>query len=308
MDESRGEGAMTLKEVAPCVPLRLPAWLRRQVPRGPEVERVRRVVTSHGLKSVCEAAACPNRLECYSKGRVTFMILGDVCTRNCHYCKVATGKPLPVDLDEPDRLVSAAKELGLSCVVITSVCRDDLGDGGAGQFARTIEGLRKWKIGVKVEVLIPDFKNSLAALETVLKARPTVLNHNVETVPRLYALVRPQGKYEWAIELLGRVKRISPQMPVKSGLMVGLGEQDAEVLEVMRDLRAAGCDIVTIGQYMRPSVANYPVQRYVTPKEFQKLEAAGRRMGFKHIAARPLVRSSFEAADIMERMGVGMER
>ncbi len=295
MNEAVAPRGDSLNNRTSDLPQRLPVWLRRQVPRGPQVDRVRRVVTGYGLHSVCESAACPNRLECYSKGRVTFMILGDICTRNCGYCKVMNGGPSSLDIDEPRRVAGAASELGLSYVVITSVCRDDLSDGGASQFARTIDALRVLKSDMMVEALIPDFRCSLKALEEVLQTRPTVLNHNVETVPRLYGSLRPQGKYEWSIELLDRAKSVCPHTTTKSGMMLGLGEQHHEVVAVLQDLRRVRCDMVTLGQYMRPSRTHYPVQRYLPPKEFCQFESLGKTMGFRHIAAGPLVRSSFAA-------------
>ncbi|MFC2009249.1 lipoyl synthase, partial [Chloroflexota bacterium] len=279
-------------------PLRMPEWLRRPIPRGPQVNRARRVVDHWGLHTVCESAACPNRLECYSGGKLTFMILGDTCTRNCSYCKVNTGKPLPPDPSEPERLASAAKELGLDYVVITSVCRDDLLDSGASHFAATVEALRTHSPNSLTEVLIPDFGDSLEDLRTLLSARPAVLNHNIETVPRLYPQARRQGKYDWAIELLGRVKNISPETPTKSGLMLGLGESRVEVIAALEDLRHVNCDVVTLGQYVRPSLTHWPVDRYVTPEEFAEYEAIGRDMGFAYIASGPLVRSSFMAKEI----------
>ena len=283
-------------------PLRMPPWLRRPVPRGPQVERVRRVVATRDVHTVCESAACPNRLECYSSGKVTFMILGDVCTRNCAYCKVSTGRPSTLDLDEPERIADAAKDLGLGYVVITSVCRDDLADGGASQFARTINALRERDHRIMAEVLIPDFKGSLRALEMVLEASPTVLNHNVETVPRLYPELRPQGRYAWAMELLGRSKSLRPEIPAKSGLMLGLGERKDEVVAVLEDLRRAKCDVVTLGQYVRPSLKHHPVAKYLTPDEFAEFEAIGKAMGFAFVASGPLVRSSFMAEEIARRV------
>ena len=279
-------------------PLRLPPWLRRPVPRGPEVNLVRRTVDRWGLHTVCESAACPNRLECYASGKLTFMILGNVCTRNCAYCKVITGRPLPPDATEPERLASAASELGLAYVVITSVCRDDLPDGGAGHFAQTVNALHSWNRDCRTEVLIPDFRGSSEALQAVLAAGPTVLNHNLETVRRLYPELRPQGRYDWAIELLGRAKALSPTTPTKSGLMLGLGERRDEVVSALKDLRRVNCDIVTLGQYVRPSLKHHPVDRYLTPEEFTEYETIGRDMGFAYVASGPLVRSSFMAKEI----------
>ena len=279
-------------------PLRMPEWLRRPVPRGPQVNRARRVVDRWGLHTVCESAACPNRLECYSGGKLTFMILGDTCTRNCAYCKVNTGRPLPPYPGEPERLANAAKELDLEYVVITSVCRDDLPDGGASHFAATVEALRNHSPKSLTEVLIPDFRGSMKDLRTVLAARPAVLNHNIETVPRLYPHVRRQGRYDWAIELLGRAKDISPETPTKSGIMLGLGETRDEVIAALEDLRRVKCDVVTLGQYIRPSLSHWPVDRYVTPEEFAEYETIGQNMGFRYVASGPLVRSSFMAKEI----------
>jgi len=225
------------------------------------------------------------------------MILGNICTRNCSFCKVKTGRPLPPDPDEPQRLCRAVRELGLKYVVITSVCRDDLPDGGAVQFAQAIEVLHRHNSGIGVEVLIPDFRGSLSALEEVIAAQPTVLNHNVETVPRLYSEVRPQAKYHRSLELLKRAKSLDRELLTKSGLMLGLGEREDEVIEVMEDLREAGCDSITLGQYLRPSLKHHGVVRYVTPDEFAQYEAVARKMGFLGVASGPLVRSSFNAID-----------
>jgi lipoic acid synthetase len=305
MEEGSVPGLMTQNNPVPttAAPLRMPEWLRRPVPRGAEVSRVRAVVARHRLHTVCESAACPNRMECYSGGRATFMILGSVCTRSCTYCKVTTGRPGPLEPDEAARVASAAVELGLSYVVVTSVCRDDLPDGGAGLFASTVRALRTESADIRTELLVPDFKGSQKALEHVLNAGPTVLNHNLETVPRLYRTVRPQGDYDRALRLLDRTKSHRPGLPTKSGLMVGLGETDREIEQVLRDLRDVRCDIVTLGQYVRPSLAHQPVQRYVTPAEFSDIEAAGRALGFMHVLAGPLVRSSFMAEDTARGLG-----
>lgn len=286
-------------------PLRMPEWLRRPVPRGVEVNRVRRVVDRWELHTVCESAACPNRLQCYSAGKLTFMILGNVCTRNCAYCKVHTGKSARPDPTEPERIAAAASELKLEYVVLTSVCRDDLPDGGASQFAATVEAYRDTNPRGMIEVLIPDFRGSEEDLRTVLVARPTVLNHNIETVSRLYPQVRKQGKYDWAIQLLDRSKRISPQTPTKSGLMLGLGETKEEVVAALEDLRRVRCDVVTLGQYIRPSLRHWPVDRYVTPEEFAEYAEVGRGMGFRYVASGPLVRSSFMAKEILDSIAEG---
>lgn len=281
---------------------RLPAWLRRAPPRGPEAARMRRTVARYGLCTVCESATCPNRMECYRGGRLAFMILGDICTRNCAYCNVPVGKPRTIDHDEPTHIADAARDLGLSYVVVTSVCRDDLPDGGAGQFAHTIDALRDRNRNVVVEVLVPDFKGSLGALQTILNAHPSILNHNLETVPRLFKELRPQGDYRCSIELLRRAKSVSPDTPTKSGMMLGLGERHDEVLEVLEDLRHAGCDVITLGQYMRPSISHHPVERFLTPDEFSWYEQVGKEMGFRYIAAGPLVRSSYMAPTVFEQL------
>ena len=281
--------------------LRTPAWLKRPIPRGEKVTRIRNVVHHWDSHTVCESAACPNRQECYSQGKLTFMILGNICTRNCSFCKVKTGRPLPPDPDEPERLGKAAKELGLKYVVITSVCRDDLPDGGATQFARVIDVLHH-SLDIGVEVLIPDFRGSLSALEKVVAAQPTVLNHNVETVPRLYAEVRPQAEYQRSLEVLKRAKSLDKGLLTKSGLMLGLGEREDEVIAVMQDLREAECDSITLGQYMRPSLEHHEVVRYVTHDEFAQYELIARKMGFWGVAAGPLVRSSFNAADLLNEV------
>lgn len=298
MIEAGYASSRTHADSSDAVPIRMPEWLRRTVPRGPEVNRVRRVVQDLRLHTVCESAGCPNRQECYSGGRVTFMILGDICTRNCGYCKISAGRPLPVDQDEPERIAAAAGRLELGYVVVTSVCRDDLSDGGAHHFSATIAALRRTNSGVLTEVLVPDFKGSRADLKRVLDAGPTVLNHNVETVPRLYPSVRPQGDYDRALRLLEGAKSSRPGMPTKSGLMVGLGETSHEIEQVLRDLKDVQCDIVTLGQYIRPSLAHQPMHRYVTPEEFAELENVARAIGFMHVMAGPLVRSSFMAEDI----------
>jgi len=229
------------------------------------------------------------------------MILGNICTRNCSFCKVNTGRPLLPDPDEPERLCQAVKQLGLEYVVITSVCRDDLADGGAGQFAHVLDSLHRHNLHIGIELLIPDFRGSLSALEKVLAAQPTVLNHNVETVPRLYPEVRPQAKYQRSLEVLKNAKSLDGRLLTKSGLMLGLGEREDEVIAVMQDLRRAECDSVTLGQYLRPSLHHHQVARYVTPDEFAQYEIIAREMGFSGVASGPLVRSSFNAADLFSK-------
>jgi lipoic acid synthetase len=253
------------------------------------------------LHTVCEEARCPNLTRCFARGTATFMLLGDTCTRTCRFCNVATGRPRPVDPLEPERVARAAAELGLRHVVLTSVNRDDLEDGGAAQFAATIAALRAAAAGVTVEVLTPDFLGSPEPIERVAAARPEVYNHNVETVPRLYRSVRPGARYERSLALLARVAALGP-LP-KSGLMLGLGERAREVLDVLRDLRDVGVECVTLGQYLRPTLHHLPVDRYLEPSEFADLQSEAEAMGFRHVASGPLVRSSFHADDVWKLLG-----
>jgi len=252
-----------------------------------------------GLHTVCESAACPNIGDCWNRRTATFMILGNVCTRRCGFCAVQKGAPLAVDYDEPLRVAEAAAAMGLRYAVVTSVNRDDRKDGGAELFALTIHAIRERIPGCRVEVLIPDFQGSREALEVVMAARPDVLNHNTETVPRLYRQVRLGARYERSLELLAAAKEISPDTPVKSGLMLGLGETAPEVIAVMQDLRGHGVDILTLGQYLRPSPRHLPIVRYVAPQEFDEFRRDGYTMGFGHVEAGPLVRSSFHAAEAL---------
>jgi lipoyl synthase len=272
-----------------------PSWLRVRFPSGPQYERTRRLLRAGRLHTVCQEACCPNMFECFSRHTATFLILGGVCTRNCAFCAVSHGAPQFPDPDEPGRVAAAAAELKLGYVVVTSVTRDDLPDGGAGQFAATIEALRQKMTGVRVEVLIPDFQGDPLALKTVLDARPDVLNHNVETVPRLYPTVRPHAGYDRSVRLLEIAARSAPHIPVKSGLMLGLGETGEEIREVLSDLRRAGCRIVTLGQYLQPAPKNHPVVRYVPPGEFSRWRDTALQMGFDEAAAAPFVRSSYRA-------------
>jgi len=272
-----------------------PEWLKVRAPGSENYLRLKGLMRDLGLHTVCEEANCPNIGECWHHGTATFMILGDTCTRSCGYCNVKHGTPLPPDEHEPVRVASAIHALALSYVVVTSVDRDDLADFGAAQFARTIEETRARIPECRLEVLIPDFQGDEAALRTVLAAGPDVLNHNIETVPRLYRTARPGGRYPRALEVLSRSRDLAPAIPTKSGLMVGLGEQWDEVVETLRDLRSAGCQIVTIGQYLRPSLANLPMIRYYTPAEFADLKTIALRMGFGHVESGPLVRSSYHA-------------
>jgi len=250
------------------------------------------------LHTVCQEAHCPNLGECFAEGTATFLILGDTCTRNCRFCAVQHGQPRPVDGQEPEHVAEAAARLGLQHVVITSVTRDDLPDGGAGHFAATVRAVRQRLPSAHVEVLIPDLRSSRQALGTVLAAAPDVLNHNLETVPRLYARVRPGADYERSLQLLAWAKADAPQSLTKSGLMLGLGEHTAEVLQVLHDLRQAGCDLLTLGQYLRPSEAHLPISRYVTPEEFGWYRQKAQEMGFRGVASGPLVRSSHHAREL----------
>ncbi len=274
-----------------------PHWLRAPAPGGDNYRELKSLIDSLGLHTVCESAACPNIGDCWNRRTATFMILGNVCTRRCGFCAVQKGAPLEVDYDEPRRVAEAAAAMGLRYAVVTSVNRDDRKDGGAELFALTIHAIRERIPGCQVEVLIPDFQGSREALEIVMAARPDVLNHNTETVPRLYRQVRLGARYERSLELLAAAKDIAPESPTKSGLMLGLGETAQEVLGVMRDLRAHRVDILTLGQYLRPSPRHLPIVRYISPAEFDELRAAGREMGFRHVEAGPLVRSSFHASD-----------
>ncbi len=278
---------------------RLPKWLKRPLPAGNLDRLTERVLARLRLETVCANACCPNRPGCYARGVATFLILGNVCTRRCPFCSVGSGRPAEPAADEPLRVAEAAAALNLKHVVITSVTRDDLPDGGAEQFHRTIMAVRQ-RTEATVEVLTPDFRGSRAAIDTVLSADLHVYNHNVETVPRLYASVRPAASYRRSIELLRYVKLQRPQLLTKSGIMVGLGESWAELLDVLADLRAAGCDIVTIGQYLAPGPEYHPVRRYVTPDEFHDLERHARRIGFEYVAAGPFVRSSYFAEQAYE--------
>jgi lipoic acid synthetase len=247
------------------------------------------------LHTICEEAMCPNIGECWENRTATFLILGEICTRNCGFCSVTTGRPTGLDLDEPRRLAEAVERIGLRHIVITSVTRDDLPDGGAGIFAETIRRLRERVPGCGIEVLIPDFQGNWGALETVMAARPDILNHNIETVPRLYNRVRPKAIYAQSLELLKRAKDLAPEVASKSGLMVGLGEEREEILEVFDGLRASDVDVLTVGQYLRPTMKHLPVERYVDPSEFAELKAVAYGLGFRHVESGPLVRSSYHA-------------
>ena len=278
---------------------RKPDWLRIDLNKGRSLNYVKEILSSFSLNTVCEEANCPNRMECFSKKTATFMILGSQCTRNCRFCNVTHGTPQPVDPEEPDKVAKAAAELELKHVVVTSVTRDDLPDGGARHFSRVIKAIKSLSSDTVVEVLIPDFRGSFAALETVVKAKPEVLNHNIETVPRLYPEVRPAAIYERSLELLSRVKSIDGSMLTKSGIMVGLGEKEEEVFRVFNDLRSAGCDFLTIGQYLAPSTGHYPVAEYISPEIFKMYKEKALSLGFSFVASAPLVRSSYNAAEML---------
>jgi lipoic acid synthetase len=277
--------------------LERPKWLRAPAPSGENYRELKRLIERLRLHTVCESAACPNVGECWNHRTATFMMLGNVCTRRCGFCAVEKGPPLPVDYDEPQRVAEAVAAMGLKFAVITSVNRDDREDGGAELFAMVIRAIRERVPGCGVEVLVPDFQGSRRAVETVMEAAPDVLNHNTETVPRLYRQVRLGARYDRSLDLLAYAKSLAPATPTKSGLMLGLGERPDEVLEVMRDLRAHRVDVLTLGQYLRPSPKHLPIVRYVSPAEFDDFRRAGMEMGFAHVESGPLVRSSYHAAD-----------
>jgi lipoic acid synthetase len=274
-----------------------PVWLRAPAPVGENYRELKGLVSSLGLHTVCESAACPNVGECWNRRTATFMILGNVCTRRCGFCAVQKGAPLAVDYDEPRRVAEACVALGLRYAVITSVNRDDRKDGGAELFALTIEAIRTRIPACRVEVLVPDFQGSYAAMDVVMDAHPDVLNHNIETVPRLYRQVRLGARYERSLDMLAHARRLQPHIPTKSGLMLGLGETSEEVVQVMRDLRGHGVDILTLGQYLRPSPKHLPILRYLPREEFDELRTLGKEMGFTHVEAGPLVRSSYHASE-----------
>lgn len=285
-----------IKVVAAERPLRKPHWIRARSPNSPAVARLKQVLREQNLHTVCEEAACPNIGECFSHGTATFMIMGDICTRRCPFCDVAHGRPNPLDTEEPAHLAATIRAMGLRYVVITSVDRDDLRDGGSGHFAACIRATRETSPETRIEVLVPDFRGRMdVALERLAEAPPDVFNHNLETVPRLYKQARPGADYAWSLRLLQRFKAEHPAVPTKSGLMLGLGESLEEVEQVMRDLRAHDCEMLTLGQYLQPSRHHLPVARYVTPGEFDALAALGREMGFSNVASGPMVRSSYHA-------------
>jgi len=298
--------AKTIRIVPRGTPLKKPDWIRVRAPgANPRYHEIKRILREQKLHTVCEEASCPNIGECFGKGTATFMILGDVCTRRCPFCDVAHGRPLPPDAEEPRHLAETIALLKLSYVVVTSVDRDDLRDGGAQHFVDCISEIRKTSPRTTIEVLVPDFRGRLdRALGILDAAPPDVMNHNLETVPRLYRQARPGGDYRHSLTLLKRFKERHPAVPTKSGLMVGLGERDEEILEVMRDLRAHDVDMLTIGQYLQPSPHHLPVERYVEPSAFRNFEEQARSMGFKHAAVGALVRSSYHADQQAHAAGV----
>ena len=294
VERPRSRGRSAANTVVPIDRAR-PEWLKVRLPMGPEYENLRRLMRSKSLHTVCEEAHCPNMAECWGAGTATFMILGDTCTRSCGFCAVKTGRPGIVDLDEPARVGAAVAQMALGHAVVTSVNRDELPDGGAALFAATIREIRAQSPGTTVEVLIPDFTGDPAALDAVLAEKPEILNHNVETVERLYSRVRPQARYPRSLEVLHRTKERAPELVCKSGIMVGLGETHEEVVATMRDIAAQGTDVLTVGQYLRPSPMHLPIERYWTPEEFASLRDEGMTMGFRHVESGPLVRSSYHA-------------
>tara|TARA_B100000959_G_scaffold25899_1_gene25059 strand:- start:213 stop:1190 length:978 start_codon:yes stop_codon:yes gene_type:complete len=285
--------------------LRKPSWIRARFPGTPAVSRLKQILREQGLNTVCEEASCPNLGECFGNGTATFMILGDICTRRCPFCDIAHGRPPPVDPDEPARLARTVKQMALQYVVVTSVDRDDLRDGGATHFVESIKALRAASPDLQIEILTPDFRARLdKALDILVSNPPDVFNHNLETVPRLYRRVRPGSDYSHSLILLQRFLEHCPNVPTKSGLMLGLGEHLSEVESVMQDLRSHGVTLLTLGQYLQPTRHHLPVERYVTPNEFDALATVGRKMGFVHVASAPMVRSSYHA-DRQAQQGFG---
>ena len=280
---------------------RKPPWLKKRIPPFQDLQRVKSILTEAELHTVCEEARCPNLGECFSKGTATILILGRICTRNCGFCAVENGIPAPLDESEPEKVAQAVKKMDLQYIVVTSVTRDDLPDGGASHFVKTIRAIRGLNSRIKIEVLIPDFKGDLSSLIMVLKQYPDVLNHNIETIPRLYHEVRPQAGYKRSLNLLTRSKESFPQILTKSGFMLGLGENEREVLDLLRDLREVECDFLTIGQYLQPRSDRLPVVRYIPPEEFEEYKKIGKEMGFRSVASGPFVRSSFHASQMFSQ-------
>ncbi|MEM6937178.1 MAG: lipoyl synthase [Pseudomonadota bacterium] len=299
---------VTFDPAAPS--LRKPDWIRVRIPAGNAVGRLKANLRQNALVTVCEEASCPNIHECFSKGTATFMILGEICTRRCAFCDVAHGRPKAVDTDEPRRLAETIAQMKLRYVVITSVDRDDLRDGGAAHFAECIRAVRDARPGIKVEILTPDFRGKgrmERALDILSEEPPDVFNHNVETVPDLYRQVRPGADYQWSMDLLQRFKQRHPELPTKSGIMLGLGENMDQVIGCLEDLKRHDVDMVTVGQFLQPTAHHHPVIRYWTPEEFAHIEALGNQMGFSHVASGPLVRSSYHADEMASKASVGVE-
>jgi len=288
----------------PKAPRRRPPWIRVRAPAGETYERVRELMRGKTLHTVCEEAQCPNLGECWGKGTATFLMMGDTCTRSCGFCDIKTGMPNPLDWGEPNRIAESVRAMGLQHVVITSVNRDDRPDGGAPLFAMVIRRIRQLQPGCSIEVLIPDFKGSEFALKMVMDAQPEILNHNVETVPRLFKKVQPQDRYDWALSTLAKAKQMDDMVLTKSGIMLGLGETLDEVKATMLDLVTVGVDILTLGQYLQPSKRHLPIERYYTPDEFAELRVTGLQMGFKWVESGPLVRSSYRAAEQVRELSV----
>lgn len=283
-------------KIEPSTPKRKPAWIRAQSQGHPEVQRIKKMLREYELHTVCEEAACPNLGECFAHGTATFLIMGNICTRRCPFCDVAHGRPDPLDDNEPHHLAQTIAAMQLNHVVVTSVDRDDLRDGGAGHFTRCISEIRRQSPATRIEVLVPDFRGRMdRALEILANEPPDIFNHNLESIPRLYKAVRPGSDYQWSLDLIRHFQQQHPDIPTKSGLMLGLGETLEEVQQVMQDLRDHGCRMLTLGQYLQPSRHHLPVDRFVTPAEFDELGRIGREMGFEHVASGPMVRSSYHA-------------
>ncbi len=276
----------------------LPPWLRRSIGKASEISTVQRIIKQRNIHTICEEGRCPNRGECYSQGTATFLLMGPVCTRSCAFCQVDKGHaPVPLDMDEPRKVAESVQLLGLRYVVLTSVARDDLADGGAEWFVKTMAAIRDMNPGTQIEVLTPDFRGNRDSVATIAAAKPACYNHNIETIRRLQGPVRRGAKYDRSLDVLRWVKELDPSIPTKSGIMVGHGETEAEIVETLEDLRRVNCDRITIGQYMRPSLEHLPVQRYLSPEEFDRLGEIARSLGFAHVRSGPLVRSSYHAGE-----------
>jgi lipoyl synthase len=284
--------------------MRKPPWLKKRIPPFQDLQKVKSILSETDLHTVCQEARCPNMGECFARGTATFLILGRFCTRGCGFCAVEHDAPAPPDEAEPERVAQAVQKMGIHYVIITSVTRDDLPDGGASSFAETIRAIRALNPKINIEVLIPDFKGDLRSLKVVLKECPEVLNHNIETISRLYPRVRPLADYKRSLNLLKRSKEDCPHIPTKSGFMLGLGETQEEVLELLRDLREVGCDFLTIGQYLQPRQDRLPVVRFIPPEEFEEYKRMGQEMGFRAVASGPFVRSSFHASELFETISI----